>query len=88
LILDKIYKADESGLYWKGLPTRTLAYEREKWASRHKSSKEHLVIMCCGNASGYHKLEFVATEKAKKPWLFTGIEASCIHIHYYNQKGA
>jgi hypothetical protein len=42
LKLDQVYNTDMSGLYWKGLPTRTLTYEIEKCATRHKSSKEPL----------------------------------------------
>jgi hypothetical protein len=56
LKLDQMYNADEYGSYWKGLPTSTLAFEREKCAPGHKLSKECLTVMCCGNASGNHKL--------------------------------
>jgi hypothetical protein len=62
-----MYKADEPGLHWKGLPTRTPAFEREKCAPRHKSFKECLMVMCCGNVSGNHRLKFVVIGKAKKP---------------------
>jgi hypothetical protein len=37
--------------YWKGLPTRTLVFERQMCAPRHKLSKECLMVMCCGTAS-------------------------------------
>jgi hypothetical protein len=40
---------------------------KEKYAPRHKSSIERLTVMCCGNASGNHKLKLVVIEKAKKP---------------------
>jgi hypothetical protein len=40
---------------------------KEKYAPGHKSSKEHLTVMCCGNASGNHKLKLVVIEKTKKP---------------------
>jgi hypothetical protein len=63
----QIYKTNESGLYWKGLPTKTLASEREKCAPGHILSKEHLVVMCCGNASGCHKLKLVVIVKARQP---------------------
>jgi hypothetical protein len=36
LKLDQICIANESGSYWKGLPTRTLAFERENCAPRHE----------------------------------------------------
>jgi hypothetical protein len=59
-------RGDATGAwYCKGLPTRTL--ERQKCAPGHKSSKECLKVMCCGNASRNHKLKLVVTGKAKKP---------------------
>jgi hypothetical protein len=79
---------DTSAWYWKGLPTRTLAFERQKCAPRLKSSKECLMVMCCGNASGNHKLKMVVIGKAKTPQSFKGTKANCIPVHYYNQKGA
>lgn len=51
--------------YWKGLATRTFAFERQRCALGHKLSKECLTVMCCGNASDDHKLKLVATGKAK-----------------------
>jgi hypothetical protein len=64
---DEIYNADTPELYWKRLPTRTLLSERQKRVSGHKSSKERLMVMCCGNASGNHKLKLAVIGKAKKP---------------------
>jgi hypothetical protein len=47
-----VEREDVTGvLTWKGLQTGTLAFERQKCAPQHKSSKEHLTAMCCGNAS-------------------------------------
>ena len=62
LQLDQIYNADETGLYWKCL----LALSKEKSTPGHKSSKEHITVMCCGNASGTHKMNLLVIEKAKK----------------------
>jgi hypothetical protein len=39
---DQICNGNVSGLYWKGLPTRTLGFERQKCAPEHKSSKNTL----------------------------------------------
>jgi hypothetical protein len=69
---DQIYNTDESGLYWKGLPTRTLVFEREKCAPGHKSSEERLTVICCGNASGNHKLKLVAIGKLEKNAIVQG----------------
>lgn len=39
---DQIYNADESGLNWKCLPTRTLAFKSERHAPGHKSRIQKL----------------------------------------------
>jgi hypothetical protein len=49
------------------LPTTTLVFEIQKCAPGHKSSKEHLAVICCGNASRNHKLKLVVIRKGKKP---------------------
>ena len=58
---EQVYNADESGLFSKCLPMCTLAFEREHKTSGYKSSKEHLAIMMCSNATGTHKLKLVIT---------------------------
>jgi hypothetical protein len=57
---------------WRGLPTRALVFEKQKYAPEHKSSKEHLVVTCCGNAFGNHRLKFVATGEANKSTAVQG----------------
>jgi hypothetical protein len=68
---DQTYNTDESGLYWKGLPTRTLAFERERCAPGHKSSKDCLTVMCCGNASRNHK-QTCSDSKSQKTMTVQG----------------
>ncbi|GBM54603.1 Tigger transposable element-derived protein 2 [Araneus ventricosus] len=73
LIPNQIYNADEAGLYWRCLPTKTIASPKERSAPGHISSKERITIMCSGNASGDHKMKLVMIGKAKKP--FEGTES-------------
>jgi hypothetical protein len=43
-----VEREDATGVwYWKRLPTRILALERQKYVPRHKLSKECLTVMCC-----------------------------------------
>lgn len=83
---EQVYNADESGLYWKCLPTRTLAFERERQAPGHKTSKERVTIMSCSNVTGTHKLRLVVIGKAKKPRSFKGTRAENLPVHYFHQK--
>jgi hypothetical protein len=63
-----------------------MAVERKMCAPGQKLSKECLMVMCCGNASGKYKLKLVVISYAKRPRTFNGTKANCIPVHYYNQK--
>lgn len=86
LVPEQIYNADESGLYWKCLPSKTLAAESEKSAAGHKVSKDRITIMCAANATGSHKLDLLVIGKAKKPRSFKGTRAVNMPVSYYNSK--
>lgn len=88
LSYEQVYNADESGLNWKCLPTRTLAFEEERGAPGHKSSKERYTVMTCSNVTGNHKLKLVVIGKAKKPRSFKGTRADNLPVHYFNQRKA
>jgi hypothetical protein len=60
-----VERGDATGAwYWKGLPTGTLVFERQKCASGHKLPKECLTVICCRNVSGNHKLNLVVIGKS------------------------
>ncbi|XP_071055090.1 jerky protein homolog-like [Onthophagus taurus] len=86
LLPEQIYNADESGLFWKCLPTRTLAFESEHKVTGHKSSKERITILPCSNAAGTHKLKLLVIGKSKKPRSFKGTTADNLPVDYFNQK--
>ncbi|XP_022172011.1 jerky protein homolog-like [Myzus persicae] len=85
---DQVYNADESGLFWKMLPLKTLAAQSEKSAPGHKSSKERLTIMTCSNTTGSHKIKLTVIGKAKKPRYFKGIEMKYLPCNYYHHPKA
>lgn len=85
LSLDQIYNADESGLFFKMLPQKTLAHRSEEVAPGRKMSKERITFMPCANASGSHKLKLLVLGKSKKPRSFGN---SNIPVTYKGQKKA
>ncbi|XP_056629833.1 jerky protein homolog-like [Diorhabda sublineata] len=85
---DPIYNADESGLFWKMLPSKTLAAQCEKSARGHKSNKERLTVMTCSNASGTHKLKLTVIGKAKKPRSFKGTDVKRLPCNHYSHPKA
>ncbi|XP_004703486.1 tigger transposable element-derived protein 2 [Echinops telfairi] len=85
---EQIYGADHTGLFWKCLPSRTVTLEAEQSSSGYRSSRERIIIMCCANATGLHKLNLCVVGKAKKPRAFKGTDLSNLPVTYFSQKGA
>lgn len=83
--LDFVYNADETGLNWKSLPSKSLASRRENSAPGYKTSKERVTILVCANATGTHKIPLLLIGKSKNPRCFKNIRVPLI---YKNQKSA
>lgn len=89
LSAEQIYNADETGLYWKCLPQKTLAYETEKNAPGHKKQKQRITVLCCANASGSHFLDLGVIGTARKPRAFSKMKKdSSLPVSYYSNKTA
>ena len=65
--LHQVFNADETGLYWRLLPNKTLADGTEKTAKNMKTSKDRVTLMATGNASGDFHLPLVFIHKSAKP---------------------
>lgn len=70
LSLDEIYNADESAMYYKVLPNRTLALVTEKKISGAKAQRDRFTFMPCSNVNGTHKLNLQIIGKARNPRCF------------------
>ncbi|XP_027696752.1 jerky protein homolog-like [Vombatus ursinus] len=85
---EQIYNADETGLYWKSLPARTLAFENEHPIPSHKLSRERLTVLCCVNATGSHKLKLCVVGKAEHLHLLREANPLNMPIDCFNHKEA
>jgi hypothetical protein len=82
---EQIFSADETGLYWKCLPNKTLAYETETSAAGLKAKKQRLAVLYRRNAARTFFYETVcAIGTAKKARAFSGIEVFNLPVHYYH----
>lgn len=84
----QIYNADETGLNYKMLPTKTLASKLDDAARGHKKNKERVTVLVCSNASGTHKLPLVLIGKSANPRALKNIKRSALPLHYASQKSA
>jgi hypothetical protein len=63
-----IYNADETELFWKALPDRTLAFKSEH-VSGGKLSKERVTCLVCASMAG-EEVSLLVLVKYTKPWAF------------------
>ena len=71
VILDQIFKADETGLVYKLLPNQTYSVATSSSVSGRKISKEqHVTVSLRANASGAAKIAPQFVRKYKRPHAF------------------
>ncbi|UYV74289.1 TIGD4 [Cordylochernes scorpioides] len=68
-----IFNADETGLFWRLLPDKTLHFKGET-CTGGKASKERITILLCCNMDGSGKMQPLVIGKAKQPRCFRGIK--------------
>ncbi|GBM94507.1 Jerky -like [Araneus ventricosus] len=64
LTADHLYNGDETGLYWRTRPTKTLAAENEAVAPGRKKMKDRVTILGCANDSGSHRVKLSLVRKS------------------------
>ena len=70
--LADIYNADEFGLFYQALPSKTMHFKDEKYVGG-KFSKQRLTGLAAGNALG-QKLSMFIIGKANKPRCFKNLK--------------
>ena len=83
--LQQIYNADETGLWWRMMPSYSLNSSRVTRASNFKKAKDRVTILGCANASGNHRLPLVFINKSAKPRCFKHTDMTRLPVHYYSQ---
>ena len=76
LTLDQVYNCDETGLYFRLLPKKTLSSASEKSAPGMKTPKDRVTLMACSNATGTHKLPLLVIGKLH------GLRINCNELQF------
>lgn len=79
-----IFNTDETGLFFKCLPDKTLTFKDEK-CHGGKHSKERLTVLLTANMDGSEKLKPLVIGKAMKPRCFKGVK-SFPTVYHANKK--
>ena len=82
---DDIFNADETGLFWKCLPDKSLSLKGERCIGG-KRSKDRITVLVCANMSGSEKLPLLVTGRFAKPRCFKN--ARTILVQYEANKKA
>lgn len=69
-----IYNADETGLFYKCLPDRTLTLKNET-CKGGKHSKERITVLLATDMTGQNKLPPLVIGKSAKPRCFKGVKS-------------
>lgn len=62
-----VFNVDETGLFWKKLPSRTFISKNERQAPGFKAAKDRLTLLLGGNASGDLKLKPLLVYHSENP---------------------
>lgn len=84
--LKDIYNADETGLYYRALPNRSMVVAGDPRRGT-KTSKERLTVLLACSASG-DKLKPLVIGKAENPRCFRGLDKSLLPVTYRSNKKA
>lgn len=68
-----IFNADETGLFFKLLPDKSLVFKGDS-CHGGKRSKERLSVLPCANMTGTEKLPLLVIGKSQKPRCFKGVK--------------
>jgi len=85
---DQVFNADETGLYWKKMPSRTYIAKSEQTASGFKVSKDRVTILLCSNASGDRILKPLVINRAIRPRAMKGKDIKKLPVHWMANKKA
>ncbi|UYV76289.1 hypothetical protein LAZ67_13003275 [Cordylochernes scorpioides] len=84
----QIFNADETGLFWKKMPTRTYIAKSEKNASGFKAAKDRVTLLLCSNASGDRMLKPLIVNRSLKPRALKGKDLNTLPVHWMANKKA
>lgn len=80
-----VYNADETGLFFKLMPDKTLKFKNEK-CTGGKLSKERITVLLCANSDGSEKRRPLVVGRTNKPRCFKNVKS--LPVKYVANKKA
>uniref|UniRef100_A0A1A9VDM3 DDE-1 domain-containing protein n=1 Tax=Glossina austeni TaxID=7395 RepID=A0A1A9VDM3_GLOAU len=85
---DQVWRLDESGLFWKKIPSRIYVSKSQKTAGGFKVAKDRVKLLFCSNASGERMLKPLLVNRALRPRSMKGADFNKLPIHWTTNKKA
>uniref|UniRef100_A0A8C9VDH0 HTH CENPB-type domain-containing protein n=1 Tax=Scleropages formosus TaxID=113540 RepID=A0A8C9VDH0_SCLFO len=76
----QVFNMDETGLFWKRLPSKTFMSQEEKKVPSHKPSKDRLALLLGGNLKGDVKLKPLLVYHSENPRALKGMLRSVLPV--------
>ncbi|XP_054648760.1 tigger transposable element-derived protein 1-like [Dunckerocampus dactyliophorus] len=84
---EQVFNMDETGLFWKRMPSRTFIFKDEAKVHGFKAYKDRVTVVMCGNAEGF-LLKPALIYKAKNPRALKNKNKNLLPVHWmHNANG-
>ncbi|XP_036597382.1 tigger transposable element-derived protein 1-like [Trichosurus vulpecula] len=84
----QIFNVDETGLFWKRLPSRTYIFKKENTQPGFKVSRDRLTLLLGGNAEGDFKLKPMLVYWSRNPPALRGYNQQSLPVLWRSNKKA
>ncbi|XP_058790941.1 tigger transposable element-derived protein 1-like [Phymastichus coffea] len=85
---DQIFNCDETGLFWKRMPSRTWLTKEELRAPGFKVAKDRFTLLFCVNATGNLKCKPMLVYRSENPRALKGKNKEQLPVHWTSNKTA
>ncbi|KAM9364931.1 tigger transposable element-derived protein 1-like [Pholidichthys leucotaenia] len=84
---EQVFNMDETGLFWKRMPSRTFLYKDEVKRPGFKAHKDRVTLLMCGNAAGF-MLKPGLIYKSLNPWALKNKNKALLPVYWMSNKKA
>jgi len=84
---EQVFNMDETGLFWKKMPSRTFIMMEEAQAPGFKAQKDRLTLIMCGNAAGF-MLKTGLIYKSANPRAMKNKNKNLLPVHWMHNPKA
>uniref|UniRef100_UPI00358EF42B tigger transposable element-derived protein 1-like isoform X1 n=1 Tax=Myxine glutinosa TaxID=7769 RepID=UPI00358EF42B len=85
---EQVFNADETGLFWKKMPSRKFISKEERSAPCFKAAKDRLTLLLCANASGDFMVKPMLLFRALNPRVLKGKKKHDLPVFWPSNKRA